>query len=214
MFVVDQDLETALKKLNARVIRPGDGRTIRGVPAVMRQLATHPDAGIIGDGGDLQRRANMYGKNKKPLPVVTPYWSSVFQELKNLIWAAIAVTAIGSGLCGVWVNGWVTIREAISIIVLALVIIVISAGADWFKDSNFVKIQSMAKDEHITVVCGKLHQTQSVSVWNLVVGDIVMLEAGTRVPADCLVINSTDLRVDESPDDEELITKYKSAYSG
>ena len=37
-----------------------------------------------------------------------------------------------------------------------------------------------------------------------------MLEAGTRVPADCLVVTSTDLRVDESPEDEELITVYKS----
>jgi hypothetical protein len=72
--------------------------------------------------------------------------------LKNIIWAAIAVTSVAAGLCGVWVQGWDTIRESISIVVLALVIIVISAGADWYKDSNFVKIQAFAKDEKVTVL--------------------------------------------------------------
>ena len=38
-----------------------------------------------------------------------------------------------------------------------------------------------------------------------------MLDAGTRVPADCLVVSSTDLKIDDSPEDEELITKNKSA---
>ena len=40
------DLEKSLKKLDSRTIRPGAGGIIRGVPAVMRQLATHPDVSI------------------------------------------------------------------------------------------------------------------------------------------------------------------------
>ena len=45
----------------------------------------------------------------------------------------------------------------------------------------------------------------SVSVWDLVVGDVIILEAGQRIPADCLVIESSDARVDEAqhnPDDD------------
>ena len=34
-------------------------------------------------------------------------------------------------------------------------------------------------------------------MWNLVVGDVILLEGGARVPADCLVIESDDLEVDE-----------------
>lgn len=43
---------------------------------------------------------------------------------------------------------------------------------------------------------GKRAQMQSISVWDLVVGDIVHLTAGDKVPADCLVISSASLKVD------------------
>jgi Ca2+-transporting ATPase len=34
-------------------------------------------------------------------------------------------------------------------------------------------------------------------VWDLVVGDVVLLESGSRVPADCLIITHENLKVDE-----------------
>jgi len=61
----------------------------------------------------------------------------------------------------------------------------------------------LRKNAACTVIRGKLHQTKRVSVWKLVVGDVVLLQAGMRVPADCLIINSSDLRIDETPEDEE-----------
>ena len=41
-------------------------------------------------------------------------------------------------------------------------------------------------------------RTQQIPASELVPGDIVVLEAGSRVPADCRIIQSADLRVDES----------------
>lgn len=55
--------------------------------------------------------------------------------MKNFIWAIIAVTSLISGFCSFWVNGIDAIREAIAIIALVLILIVIAAGADWYKDS-------------------------------------------------------------------------------
>ena len=61
-------------------------------------------------------------------------------------------------------------------------------------------MQSLIKDENIPVIRGKQGSSQSVSVWSLVVGDVILLETGARVPADCLLIEGADLRVsrDES----------------
>jgi magnesium-transporting ATPase (P-type) len=61
----------------------------------------------------------------------------------------------------------------------------------------------LIKDENIPVIRGKQGSSQSVSVWSLVVGDVILLETGARVPADCLLIEGADLRVsrDESPDE-------------
>jgi len=54
----------------------------------------------------------------------------------------------------------------------------------------------------------------SVNVWDLVVGDVVLLECGMRIPADCLIISSSDMTVDESPEDEEIQQKSKSVIQG
>lgn len=38
---------------------------------------------------------------------------------------------------------------------------------------------------------------QTLNVWRLVVGDIVQLQPGDKVPADCLVVSSVNLHVKE-----------------
>lgn len=52
-------------------------------------------------------------------------------------------------------------------------------------------------EESVTVIRGKLGSTTTQSVWSLCVGDVILLESGARIPADCLVIESDDLEVDE-----------------
>lgn len=49
----------------------------------------------------------------------------------------------------------------------------------------------------MTVLRGKLGSTTTQSVWSLVVGDVILLESGSKIPADCLVLESDDLEVDE-----------------
>jgi magnesium-transporting ATPase (P-type) len=39
---------------------------------------------------------------------------------------------------------------------------------------------------------------QTLSVWKLVVGDIVQLQPGDKVPADCIVVSSVNLHVKEA----------------
>jgi len=56
----------------------------------------------------------------------------------------------------------------------------------------------LIKEEKVTVIRGKKGATSSISVWDLVVGDVILLDTGARVPADCIVIESSDLQVDES----------------
>jgi Ca2+-transporting ATPase len=53
----------------------------------------------------------------------------------------------------------------------------------------------------MSVIRGKAFQTRSISVWDLVVGDVVLLESGSRVPADCLILDQEGLRIEEIVDD-------------
>lgn len=54
---------------------------------------------------------------------------------------------------------------------------------------------SKCRDEEVTVVRGKCGAMQRIDIWKLVVGDVVILDAGDKVPADCIIIESTNLDV-------------------
>lgn len=49
----------------------------------------------------------------------------------------------------------------------------------------------------MTVIRGKIGATERVSIWSIVVGDVINITEGQKIPADCLVIESVDLEVDE-----------------
>lgn len=91
--------------------------------------------------------------------------------------------------------GWV---QGVSIYFSIFIIVSLAALNDWVKDKQFVKLQSLVKDENIPVVRGKHGATQSVNIYDLVVGDIILLDTGCRVPADCLLLDGLDVKVDES----------------
>jgi magnesium-transporting ATPase (P-type) len=91
--------------------------------------------------------------------------------------------------------GWL---QGVSIYVALFIIVAITSLNDWVKDKQFVRLQSLVKDEDIPVIRGKYGATQSVNIYKLVVGDIILLEAGQRVPADCLLLEAQDFTVDET----------------
>ena len=54
------------------------------------------------------------------------------------------------------------------------------------------------QNQKVTVLRGQYGTTQEILQTDLVVGDVVMLQAGDRVPADCLLIEEMDMFVDQS----------------
>ena len=91
-------------------------------------------------------------------------------------------------------TGWI---EGFSIYMAIFMIVSIASGNDFMKERQFIKLLDRVKDAQVSVIRGKYGLTQSVNVYDLVVGDIIMLETGMRVPADCLLLEGTDLSVDE-----------------
>ena len=90
--------------------------------------------------------------------------------------------------------GWI---EGVFIVVGLVLSIMISACIDFNKDKKFVQLQSLNREEDVPVLRGKHGSMQTISAWKLVVGDIIALKPGDKVPADCLVIDSANLKVNE-----------------
>ena len=65
----------------------------------------------------------------------------------------------------------------------------------------------------VNVVRGQYGTSQQIMSGDLVVGDVVLLEQGNRVPADCLLIEEMDMQVDEKmffPNKREFSVKQCS----
>lgn len=101
------------------------------------------------------------------------------------------------------------IGEGLSIILSTLFLIFAETYADLAKDKQFVNLQSEILEENITVLRGKLGSTTTQSIWSLVVGDVIILESGCKVPADCIIIESQDLEVDEDSNRNDTVQDIK-----
>jgi len=117
--------------------------------------------------------------------------------LKDRILLLVALFAVLSIIPGMIVepkSGWI---EGVFILVALFVQVLVTALNDHSKDSKFVELQSKNRDETLPVLRGKTGSLQTESVWNLVVGDIIQLKPGDKIPADCLVLKSNNLHVKE-----------------
>jgi len=122
---------------------------------------------------------------------------SIKQTLQDRLWMVAAGTAGISAIGNALIGDWEGLGEGLAVIIAIVLIIVITSIADYVKDRRFINLQSLIKDENVAVIRGKFGATQSVNVWDLVVGDIVLLDTGARIPADCIVVESADLQVTE-----------------
>lgn len=78
-----------------------------------------------------------------------------------------------------------------------------------------MRLQTEIMNEKVTVLRGQYGTSQTIFTKDLVVGDIVLLNQGDRVPADCILIQEMDMHVDQKqffPDQEgsEWVTKQCS----
>ena len=148
--------------------------------------------------------ANRYGKNSKPRTQRPPFIDSLKDSLNDRIIILVGIFAVLSIIPGMIVepsNGWI---EGVFILVGLLIQVLIASWNDYSKDNKFVELQSMNREEDVPVLRGKKGSMQTVSVWNLVVGDIITMQPGDKVPADCLVISSANLNVEEPVRSVEL----------
>lgn len=87
--------------------------------------------------------------------------------------------------------------ESISIYFAVLFAASIQTLCDWGKEKQFLRLRKEVMNEKVTVLRGQYGTSQTVYVADLVVGDIVLINQGDRVPADCLLLEEMDMRVDQ-----------------
>jgi magnesium-transporting ATPase (P-type) len=88
--------------------------------------------------------------------------------------------------------------EGASIYFAVVLIALFTAGADYAKNKQFLKLHDEIKNEETSVIRGQYGLSQPAKVFDIVVGDVILIEAGMRIPADCVLIEGNDITVDEA----------------
>lgn len=168
-----------------------------GPLGVLAATGSNPSTGIMGDDRDIKRRQSFFGPNKKPVPQLPPFWESFKDAIDDKILLVVAVFAILTMITGLIYDPSAAV-DGIAILCSILLLVLITSVNDWRKDRKFVELQQLGANESLTTVRGKSGNTETTSVWKLVTGDVIYLNTGDNIPADCILIESNNLECDET----------------
>ena len=169
-------------------------KSISSTQSILKLLQSDADWGIPSD--QAQSRRDTLGCNSLPSsPRKT--WMELFIEtfddetLKILI--AAAVVSLAVGMYEDPATGYI---EGCAILAAVLIVSVVTACNDYQKETQFREL-SKANDD-VDVVVTRDGKAVQIPVSDIVIGDIVQIEAGDAIPCDGVLINADSLEVDES----------------
>lgn len=86
--------------------------------------------------------------------------------------------------------------EGVAIIVAIAVVVIVGSLNDYQKERQFVKLNKRKQDREVNVI--RSGKTQEISVFDVLVGDIIRLEPGDMIPVDGIFIDGYNVKCDES----------------
>ncbi|CAK7232720.1 plasma membrane calcium [Sporothrix bragantina] len=86
--------------------------------------------------------------------------------------------------------------EGVAIIVAILIVVIVGSLNDWQKERQFAKLNRKKTDRMVKVV--RSGRMQELSIFEVLVGDVVHLETGDMIPVDGILIEGHNIKCDES----------------
>ncbi|XP_041024479.1 calcium-transporting ATPase 4, plasma membrane-type-like [Juglans microcarpa x Juglans regia] len=182
----------------ASIVRGHDIKGLKihgGVEGIARKVSVSLNQGV--STVDLPTRQKIYGFNRyteKPSRSFLMFVWDAFQDLTLIILTVCAVVSIGVGLA---TEGWPKgMYDGLGIILSVFLVVMVTAISDYKQALQFKDLDREKKKIFIQVT--RDGKRKKVSIYDLVVGDIVHLSIGDQVPADGVYILGYSLLIDES----------------
>ncbi|GJP56165.1 hypothetical protein CLOM_g15215 [Closterium sp. NIES-68] len=198
-----------------QLVEGQDGKALErvgGVQGVARGLGSDLTAGLSGSKDDLDRRVRVYGSNTYPEKPFKGFFSYVWDAMQDLTLIILAICATLSLVVGVVTEGvaegW---YDGAGILLSIFLVVSVTATSDYRQALQFSELDREKKKVSMDVVRGG--QRVRMSIYDIVVGDVVMLATGDVVPADGLFISGYSLVIDESSMTGESLPLQKNSES-
>jgi Ca2+-transporting ATPase len=164
--------------------------------AVVSALGSNAARGLSRT--EAQRLLAQYGPNRLKSAPETPWWKRLIEQFENFLVIILLVATVISAV------EWVLQDPRESALpyeaIVILLIVVLNAMLGFIQESRAEKsvraLMALAAPEATVVRDG---ERQRVATHDIVPGDIVLVEAGDKIPADARVIDSANLQTDEAP---------------
>lgn len=182
----------------ASIVRGHDIKGLKisgGVESIARKVCVSLNEGISEN--DLPTRQKIYGFNQYTEKPSRTFLMFVWDALLDLTLIMLMVCALVSIGVGIPTEGWPKgIYDGLGIILSIFLVVMVTAISDYRQSLQFKDLDREKKKIFINVT--RDGKRKKVSIFDLVVGDIVHLSIGDQVPADGIYISGYSLLIDES----------------
>ncbi|XP_055748397.1 plasma membrane calcium-transporting ATPase 3-like isoform X6 [Salvelinus fontinalis] len=182
-----------------------------------QRLKTSPANGLSDNPSDLEKRGQVFGQNFIPPKKAKSFVELVWEALQDVTLIILEIAAIislalsfyqppgeESEACGNVASGaedegeaeagWI---EGAAILLSVVCVVLVTAFNDWSKEKQFRGLQSRIEQEQRFAVVRNGTVIQ-IPVAEMVVGDVAQIKYGDLLPADGILIQGNDLKIDES----------------
>ncbi|KAK4412924.1 Calcium-transporting ATPase 4, plasma membrane-type [Sesamum alatum] len=170
-------------------------RKLKGVEGLSDRLNVSTDKGV--NSTEVATRQNIFGPNRYTEKPPKSFWTFVWEALHDLTLIILIVCAVVSIGVGLATEGWPKgMYDGLGIILSIFLVVMVTAVSDYKQSLQFKELDKEKKKIFVQVIRDGIRQ--KISIYDLVVGDIVHLSIGDQVPADGIYISGYNLLIDQS----------------
>ncbi|MGH9928298.1 MAG: cation-translocating P-type ATPase [Pyrinomonadaceae bacterium] len=190
--------EPAFQRGSLRVVPAPRDWHVLGAPEVVAELDSDLAHGLTTS--EVNKRQLRYGRNALQEVRPRPAWRILIDQFATLV---IALLAVAAGIS--WLTG--DNLEAIAILVVLIINAVVGFATEWQAGRA---LDALRRQTRTTTRVRRTGFETTVNAEELIPGDIIILNAGDRVPADSRLLEAARLETEESALTGESATVEKT----
>jgi P-type Ca2+ transporter type 2C len=176
------------------------------IDQVASLLAADLDHGLTP--AEARRRLDLVGPNRVGQVRERPLWRLALDQFRSLVVLLLLAAAVLAALLG-------QRRESLAILAALLLNAAIGFGTEWRARISLSRLRALLSPRALARRGGRVVE---VAAAELVPGDVILLQAGSQVPADARLLRSPGLQLDEAaltgesqPVDKEAAVRLPAA---
>jgi P-type Ca2+ transporter type 2C len=195
---VEEVSQETLDKLNVPQSRQENREflnSLGGIEALSQKLGVSLTTGLTASQvATLRSRFGTNSFPEAPMKGFLTLFFEAFQDTTLMILIAAAIVSLVIGIIEHGADGWI---EGGAILIAVFLVASVTAFNDYTKELQFRALEKSSQgDERCSVI--RDSQIERINPKDLVVGDIILLQAGDAIPADSIVCDNNVIKCNES----------------